>query len=91
MGAQDIDLMNRLKRLNAGSRLQRVPRLAFRSQAIKNTVAQKISCCDPKFERMRWGQMDARNRTSFNNRFEQGQIVRNIEGYGLRTARVSPE
>ena len=91
MGSQDIDLIQRLKVLHQGSLFQKVPRRSFASQAIKNTVPQKISCCDPKFACMKWGQMDAKNRESFRIRREQGKLVRNCEtNYGLATARVSP-
>jgi hypothetical protein len=74
MGAQDVDLVSRLKELpGASMRKTKVPKF---SQAIVNTQAQKICCCDPSIK-LRWGQMDSENREAFKRRRSNGELVRN--------------
>ena len=94
MGAQDIDLINRLKRLDGhNSHFLRARR--FAAQAIKNTVFEKIANCDrKKYHDMKWGHMNAANQKSFSERLKRGEIIRNVDRdgvcrYGLRTRCVS--
>jgi len=76
MGAQDVDLVLRLKAL-PGSQFRKVRGSAF-SQAIHNSQELKVSCCDPVYGGLRWGQMDTLNRQVFKWRRDAGQLIRNL-------------
>ena len=62
-GAQDMDFIERLRMVH-GSERARLVRGAF---AIKNVKKATIAETDPCL-RLRWGQMDQQNRTTFYNR-----------------------
>merc|ERR1712139_251917 len=77
MGAQDIDFLRRIEKLtwHGAKRVREAP---F-SQAIPNTVKEKITHVDPKTApKGKWGDMDNYNRTIFNYKRKQGQLVRNL-------------
>eukprot|EP00930_Biecheleria_cincta_P095889 TRINITY_DN87785_c0_g1_i1.p2 TRINITY_DN87785_c0_g1~~TRINITY_DN87785_c0_g1_i1.p2 ORF type:complete len:101 (+),score=22.08 TRINITY_DN87785_c0_g1_i1:302-604(+) len=76
MGSQDTDLVRRLEQLPRACK-RRVKQVIF-SQAIPNTVEEKIRNCDPAaIGKLRWGQMDTQNRNAFNERRAAGELVRN--------------
>ena len=94
MGAQDTDLVLRLKMLHSGDVYEKVRETVF-SQAIPNDLKAKVACCDPQYvdakgNRMRWGQMDTVNRAIFQARREDGHVRRNLEKLqiGVRCKRV---
>jgi len=76
MGAQDVDLVLRLKALPSAN--FRKVRINTFSQAIQNSVELKVSMCDPCYGKLRWGRMDALNRTIFKERRDAGFLVRNL-------------
>lgn len=90
MGAQDIDLLQRLKMLD-GARFKKVKIDAF-SRTIPNTLEDKVKACDPRFQ-MKWSKMDGFNRDIFKHRRASGEIVRNLHkvhvGIGVPVQRVS--
>lgn len=90
MGAQDVDLVLRLK-ARPNARFRKV-RGSFFSQAIPNTQEQKTMMCDPKYGNLRWGRMDAINRAAFGCRRQGGQFVRNLhkEQIGVKVVKVAP-
>jgi len=75
MGAQDIDLRNRLSKLNHSrkSKFQRVGHKDFPSQAIPNSRASKTRFCHPMYANVTWGAMNATNV----RRFQARGLVRN--------------
>lgn len=92
MGAQDVDLVLRLREL-PGARYRKVrngqaanqdescgrwPRKGVLSQAIQNGQKDKVAMCNPEMA-LRWGQMDTFNRTVFCHRRRLGHIARNLE------------
>jgi len=77
MGAQDVDLVLRLKAL-PGAKGCKVVGGAF-STAIPNTLQEKVKCCSPGYGKLRWGRMDTFNRCLFKLRRDAGQLVRNLE------------
>lgn len=86
MGAQDVDLLERLKAL---------PDAKFRkvrgfSQAIPNTRDMKVACCSPSYGGLKWGRMDTLNRVIFQWRQKAGQIARNPgrENIGVKAWRI---
>ena len=77
MGAQDTDLVQRLRMLHTGSQVYKNVKNPP-SQAIPNDHAAKVSCCSPVYGGLRWGQLDTMNRTLFHLRREAGQVRRNM-------------
>lgn len=77
MGAQDIDLLDRLKML-PGAHHKRVMQKVH-GQAIPNTRQAKVAKCSHKYGGCKWGQMDGLNREIFRMRREAGQVVRNLD------------
>jgi len=77
MGAQDVDLVQRL-RLLPNAHFRKVRGNTF-SQAIHNSQELKVACCDPDFGGLRWGRMDTLNRHVFSLRREAGQLLRNLD------------
>jgi len=90
MGAQDVDLLMRLRAL-PGAYLKKVRGTCF-SQAIHNSIEAKVSCCNPGYGGLRWGRMDAVNREIFTERRALGQLVRNLEKshLGVKVWRADP-
>lgn len=79
MGAQDTDLVLRVKMLNKGHHKKvKEPLL---SQAILNSQEQKIENCDLHEGIQKWSQMNAKNSAIFNERRARGEIIRN-QGQG---------
>jgi len=76
MGAQDVDLVLRLKKLPS-AHFHKVRGSTF-SQAIHNSQDAKVYFCNPSYGGLRWGQMDTLNRSVFMSRREAGEIVRNV-------------
>eukprot|EP00929_Paragymnodinium_shiwhaense_P056774 TRINITY_DN28425_c0_g1_i1.p1 TRINITY_DN28425_c0_g1~~TRINITY_DN28425_c0_g1_i1.p1 ORF type:complete len:318 (+),score=59.58 TRINITY_DN28425_c0_g1_i1:88-1041(+) len=72
MGAQDIDIVNRLQK--HGCRLKKAK---WNCQAIPNSIEAKILNVEPRFRVMSWHEMDQRNRAIFDLRLKRGQILRN--------------
>ena len=68
MGSQDVDFRDRLSLLQ-GARLAIVKSNRGRicGAAIPNNVDDKVENCDPAFK-LRWAQMDARNRETLTAR-----------------------
>ena len=92
MGAQDIDLRERLRTLHGRSVLQRVPDKRF-GQAIPNDLNAKVACCDPLCgggQVLKWGTMNSLNQRTYKTRREAGQVRRNLEKsqIGVRCQRV---
>jgi hypothetical protein len=92
MGAQDVDLLLRLKMLH-GRKATRVRIGAF-SKAIVNTVEDKVKACDPRFK-LKWGKMNEFNSDIFRCRRDSGTtgaIVRNLhkvhDGIGVPVQNV---
>lgn len=87
MGAQDVDLVHRLKEFPFGN-FRRLRTGRF-SQAIPNTRDLKVCMCEPVFGR-RWGRMDVLNRTMFKERRDAGMLVRNLHktNIGVKAWRV---
>ena len=77
MGAQDTDLVQRLRMLHTGSQVYKKVKNPP-SQAIPNDHAAKVSCCSPVYGGLRWGRMDKLNQTLFQLRRDHGQVRRNI-------------
>ena len=77
MGAQDTDLVQRLRMLHTGLQVYKKVRNPP-SQAIPNDHAAKVSCCSPVYGGLRWGRMDKLNQTLFQLRRDHGQVRRNI-------------
>ena len=77
MGAQDTDLVGRLKRL-PGAQYRRISSSVF-SQAIPNSQETKVCMCDPGYGGLRWGRMDTLNKQIFQWRRSLGQLQRNLE------------
>jgi len=77
MGAQDTDLVQRLRRL-PNAQYRKVRGSMF-SQAIHNSQELKVSCCGPGYGGLRWGRMDTLNRHVFGVRRDAGQILRNLD------------
>jgi len=76
MGAQDVDLVLRLKALpNAQFRKVRIHTF---SQAIHNSIELKVCMCNPAYGQLKWGRMDVLNRTIFKERRDAGLQVRNL-------------
>eukprot|EP00445_Apocalathium_hangoei_P029022 CAMPEP_0203924996 /NCGR_PEP_ID=MMETSP0359-20131031/64701_1 /ASSEMBLY_ACC=CAM_ASM_000338 /TAXON_ID=268821 /ORGANISM="Scrippsiella Hangoei, Strain SHTV-5" /LENGTH=484 /DNA_ID=CAMNT_0050853331 /DNA_START=89 /DNA_END=1543 /DNA_ORIENTATION=+ len=84
MGAQDVDLVHRLKEL-PNARFKKV-RGSVHSQAIQNTQEAKVASCSPYYGRLKWSQMDAMNRSVFAQRRLKGHVVRNVtlENIGVK-------
>ena len=82
MGAQDVDLLLRLREM-PGARWKKRDPHTFPSQAIPNTIEAKVSGCDPEYGGLRWGQMDAMNREVFSRRRAAGQLARNLDRSSL--------
>lgn len=77
MGAQDIDLMNRLKSL-PGAKFKKVRVKSF-CQAIHNDTELKVCLCDPKYPVVsKWGRMNQLNLEMFLHRLNAGQWMRNL-------------
>ena len=74
MGGQDTDLVHRLQMLGRKYKQEKSP--VF-TQFISNTQQEKVSNCDPKYGKLKWGQMDKFNCELFRLRRERGYIVRN--------------
>ena len=80
MGAQDTDLVLRVKALKRG--YHRKVKNPMLSQAIMNTQEQKIENCQEYEGIKKWSQMNEKNVTIFRGRHDQGQIQRNMKkGY----------
>ena len=86
MGAQDTDLVHRLKMLHQheGQQVYQRVKVTEFSRAIPNDLQAKVACCDPQYvdkknKPMRWGQMDWWNQRFFQVRREGGQVRRNLE------------
>eukprot|EP00931_Biecheleriopsis_adriatica_P047245 TRINITY_DN27210_c0_g1_i1.p1 TRINITY_DN27210_c0_g1~~TRINITY_DN27210_c0_g1_i1.p1 ORF type:complete len:502 (-),score=99.60 TRINITY_DN27210_c0_g1_i1:55-1560(-) len=77
MGAQDTDIVLRLKAL-PHARVRKAKSSQF-SQAIPNTNAEKVANCDHSAKKLRWGQMDTMNQQAFQRRRNEGQLVRNLD------------
>ena len=92
MGAQDIDMIHRLKMLYHPQPVyKKVKNIAY-SQAIPNDLKAKVSSCDPRFCNMKWTRMDALNRELFKKKRESGQVVRNLDKdcIGVPVTRIKP-
>ena len=103
MGAQDTDLVLRLRMLHgeqmSGKKKNKATSTVYinvrsdqRGQAIPNEVTAKVSCCSPKYGHLRWGQMDSFNQGIFALRRDTGQIKRNLDKdqIGVYAKRVRP-
>ncbi|CAK0896301.1 unnamed protein product [Prorocentrum cordatum] len=90
MGAQDIDLRDRLEAL-PNANFQRVNSTKY-CQAIPNSQEDKIVNCAPLYGQVRWGRMDTINRRMFKWRLQGGQVVRNLhkDQIGVPAIRMSP-
>ena len=78
MGAQDTDIVLRIKMLYKGQQLAyKKAKLPQFSQAIPNDKKAKVRNCDPVYNKMTWGQMDVKNRATFKSRRDNGLIQRN--------------
>jgi hypothetical protein len=77
MGAQDVDLVLRLKALD-NARFRKVKGCVV-GQAIHNDNEQKTCCCSPEYGGLRWGRMDTVNRDIFKLRRDRGQLMRNLD------------
>jgi len=77
MGAQDTDLVLRVKALKRG--YHRKVKNPMLSQAILNTTEQKIENCQEYDGIKKWSQMNEKNVTIFRDRRDQGQIRRNLK------------
>lgn len=88
MGAQDVDLILRLRSL-PHSRFRKVRERPY-SQAISNSVEMKVACCSPVYGNLRWGRMDTLNKTIYKWRRDAGQIARNFgkDNIGVRAWRA---
>ena len=78
MGAQDTDLVARLKEVN-GNLFKRVTGTCH-GHAIPNSIEAKVAECIAEVgcaKRLRWGQMDFFNQCIFRARRNAGHIVRN--------------
>ena len=79
MGAQDVDLVMRLKMLHNRTVYKRVGDAIF-CQAISNDQQSKVRCCDPKYGRnLEWRRMNEINKTLFKRRRERGEVRRNMD------------
>ena len=79
MGAQDVDLVMRLKMLHNRTVYKRV-RDAIFCRAISNDQQSKVRCCDPKYGRnSKWSRMNEINKTRFKRRRERGEVRRNMD------------
>lgn len=89
MGAQDVDLIFRMKQLLGADCYQKV---RGHSQAIKNSIKQKVENCSRAYGNLRWGQMDSYNRWLFEERRAAGLLRRNLErtSLGVPCQRVMP-
>ena len=81
MGCQDTDLVLRLKDLQRGSHSK--GGCPYLSQAILNTVDQKVENCDPELAARKWGQMNQRNKEAFDQRRRDGKLKRNEHKKGI--------
>jgi len=92
MGSQDVDFRDRLSLLQ-GARLAIVKSNRGRicGAAIPNIVDDKVENCDPAFK-LRWAQMDARNRETLTARKMAGGLQRNTTkaSIGVGVQRVVP-
>jgi len=92
MGAQDIDLVQRFRKL-PGAGYRRVCGAAC-GTAIPNSKEQAIKCCDPEiYGGVKWHHMDAVNKQRFNERTKLGQFVRNQDKatLGVNVQRIFPQ
>ena len=78
MGAQDTDLVWRLRMLHKDSRSYKKVKNTHHSQAIPNDNLVKVSCCNPVYGGLRWGRMDKVNQRLFKIRRDAGEVRRNI-------------
>ena len=92
MGAQDIDMIHRLKMLYHPQPVYKKVKNIAHSQAIPNDLKAKVSSCDPRFCNMKWTRMDALNRELFKKKRESGQVVRNLDKdcIGVPVTRIKP-
>jgi hypothetical protein len=92
MGAQDIDIIHRLKMLYQPESVYKKVKNTVYSQAIPNDLKAKVSSCGPRFCNMKWSRMDALNRQLFRQKRDNGRVVRNVDKncIGVPVTRITP-
>ena len=76
MGAQDVDVFRRLSKLPSARPVHSGSEQW--SQAVKNTLDEKVANCDKRGGSLSWNEMNRRNWSLLKKRREQGLLRRNM-------------
>ena len=97
-GCQDTDLILRACMCSGESVMISKPQQVGSSIANKpgatwkECVQEKVVNCDPKFAKMKWGHMDAQNRTRMHELLQKGQVQRNLyHEIGVKCTYLQPQ
>jgi len=77
MGAQDVDIYLRVASLPGSQKMQRGDRSTW-SQAVRNTLSEKVANCNHSVKKLTWEEMNQINWKLFEDRRNAGLLRRNL-------------